>query len=443
MEKIVSLAKRRGFIFQSSEIYGGINGFWDYGPVGVELKNNIKSFWWNRIVRGREDVVGVDTSIICHPRTWEASGHVECFSDPMVDCRVCKGRFREDQLNDTPCPKRLSLSVTQCAKEKKGEGDLTESRAFNLMFQTYVGAVRDESSIAYLRPETCQAIFTNFKNIQNVSRKKIPFGIAQIGKSFRNEITPRNFIFRSREFEQMEMEYFISPEEKVGEEYYQYWVKERRQWFLDLGIKQENLRTREHDKNELAHYAKGCTDIEYEFPFGVSELEGIANRSNYDLNQHIKFSGKDLSYFNDETKQKYVPAVIETSVGVDRTFLTVLCDAYHEDEIDGEARVVLRFAPHIAPVKVAVFPLSRKLAEPTLKIQQSLKKHFTTDYDDVGSIGKRYRRHDEIGTPYCVTYDFQSEEDKKVTVRHRDTTQQDRISIDQLHHYLLDHLPSF
>ena len=438
MEKIVSLAKRRGFIFQSSEIYGGINGFWDYGPVGVELKNNIKSFWWNRIVRGREDVVGVDTSIICHPRTWEASGHVECFSDPMVDCRVCKGRFREDQLNDTPCPKKPSLSVTQCAKEKKGEGDLTESRAFNLMFQTYVGAVRDESSIAYLRPETCQAIFTNFKNIQNVSRKKIPFGIAQIGKSFRNEITPRNFIFRSREFEQMEMEYFISPEEKVGEEYYQYWVKERRQWFLDLGIKPENLRTREHDKNELAHYAKGCTDIEYEFPFGVSELEGIANRSNYDLNQHIKFSGKDLSYFNDETKQKYVPAVIETSVGVDRTFLTVLCDAYHEDEIDGEARVVLRFAPHIAPVKVAVFPLSRKLAESTLKIQQSLKKNFTTDYDDVGSIGKRYRRHDEIGTPYCVTYDFQSEEDKKVTVRHRDTTQQDRISIDQLGQYLRD-----
>ncbi len=439
MEKIVSLAKRRGFIFQSSEIYGGINGFWDYGPLGVELKNNIKKFWWDTMVRGRDDIVGVDTSIICHPRTWEASGHVECFSDPMVDCKVCKGRFREDQLKDIPCPQKPSLNVIACAKEKKGPGELTESRQFNLMFQTNVGAVRDESSVAYLRPETCQSIFTNFKNIQTVSRKKIPFGIAQIGKSFRNEITPRNFIFRSREFEQMEMEYFIRPDEKTGEDAYRYWLEQRFNWFINLGIRKERLILREHAKTELAHYAKGCTDVEYEFPFGVSELEGIANRSNYDLSQHIKFSGKDLSFFDDESKEKFVPAVIETSLGVDRTLLTVLCDAYYEDEIDGETRVVMRFAPHIAPVKLAVLPLSKKLAVPAQKLEQELRKLFATDYDDSGSIGKRYRRYDEIGTPFCITYDFQSEEDRSVTIRHRDSTKQDRVAMDQLVNYLKEY----
>lgn len=441
MEKLVSLAKRRGFVFQSSEIYGGINGFWDYGPVGVELRNNIKQFWWKKIVQLRDDVVGVDTSIICHPKTWEASGHVDCFSDPMVDCKVCKGRFRADQIEAIPCPKKPSLTVQRCAVEKKGEGELTEIRQFNLMFQTYVGAVRDDSSIAYLRPETCQSIFTNFKNIQVVSRQKIPFGIAQIGKSFRNEITPRNFIFRSREFEQMEMEFFIHPDEKEGEKWYEYWVNERKQWFLDLGVQANRLRLREHHKDELAHYAKGCTDVEYEFPFGWSELEGIANRSNYDLSQHIKVSGKDMSYFDDEKKEKYVPAVIETSLGVDRTFLTVFSDAYHEEKVAGEEdRVVMKFAPHIAPYKAAIFPLSKKLAEAAKKLEMELRKHYKTDFDDTGSIGKRYRRHDEIGTPFCITYDFESENDQKVTIRHRDSMQQDRIGMDQVKNYLQDKL---
>ncbi len=441
MEKLVSLAKRRGFVFQSSEIYGGINGFWDYGPVGVELRNNIKNFWWKRLVRLRDDVVGVDTSIICHPQTWVASGHVKCFSDPLVDCKVCKGRFRADHLSSLNCLKKPSLSVEECAVKKKGEGELTEVRQFNLMFETYVGALKDASSMAYLRPETCQSIFTNFKNVQTVSRQKIPFGIAQIGKSFRNEITPRNFIFRSREFEQMEMEFFIHPDEAEGEKWYRYWVRERAQWFYDLGIQKEKLRIREHSKDELAHYAKGCTDLEYEFPFGWSELEGIANRSNYDLSQHSQASGKDLSYFDDEKKEKYLPAVIETSLGVDRSFLTVLSDAYTEEAVEGEEpRTVLRLASHLAPVKVAVFPLSKKLAEPVRKLEMNLRKNWITDYDEVGSIGKRYRRHDEIGTPFCLTYDFQSETDHSLTVRHRDTMKQDRIAIDQVENYIKDKL---
>ncbi len=440
MEKLVSLAKRRGFIFQSSEIYGGINGFWDYGPVGVELRNNIKSFWWQRMVRLRDDVVGVDTSIICHPQTWVASGHVASFSDPMVDCKTCKGRFRADHIEAIQCPQKPSLTVQACAGEKRGPGELTEVRQFNLMFETFVGALRDDSARAYLRPETCQSIFTQFKNVQIVSRQKIPFGIAQIGKSFRNEITPRNFIFRSREFEQMEMEFFVKPEESEMQKWYEYWVAERFQWFQDLGIKPGKLRQRIHSQDELAHYAKGCVDVEYEFPFGWSELEGIANRSNYDLSQHIKTSGKDLSYFDETTKEKYVPAVVETSLGVDRTLLTVLADAYAEDVVEGEERVVMRFSPAVAPYKVAVFPLSRKLAEPAMALEKSLRKRYVTDYDDVGSIGKRYRRHDEIGTPLAVTYDFQSEEDKQVTVRDRDTTKQERIAIDRLEDYLKDHL---
>jgi glycyl-tRNA synthetase len=440
MEKLVSLAKRRGFIFQSSEIYGGINGFWDYGPVGVELRNNLKKFWWNRMVRLRDDVVGVDTSIICHPETWVASGHVDCFSDPLVDCKTCKGRFRADHLAALPCLQKPSLTVDECAVKKKGPGELTEVRQFNLMFETYVGALQDASSKAYLRPETCQSIFTNFKNVQTVSRQKIPFGIAQIGKSFRNEITPRNFIFRSREFEQMEMEFFVKPDEQEADKWYQYWVQERFQWFLDLGIKPSRLRKREHEKNELAHYAKGCVDVEYEFPFGWSELEGIANRSNYDLSQHIKVSGKDLSYFDEATKEKYVPAVVETSLGVDRTLLTILADAYDEDTIDGEPRVVLRLSPAVAPFHAAIFPLSRKLSEPALRLEKDLRTEFHTDFDDVGSIGKRYRRHDEIGTPFCLTYDFESEQDRKVTVRHRDTTKQERIAIESVKGYLRDHL---
>jgi glycyl-tRNA synthetase len=433
MDDIVSLAKRRGFIFQSSEIYGGINGFWDFGPLGVELRGNIKKFWWKSLVDWRHDIVGVDTSIIAHPLTWKASGHLDCFSDPMIDCKTCQGRFRADHIDSSQCLQKPSRSPKECG------GELTEARAFNLMFKTFVGANQDNSSEAYLRPETCQSIFTQFKNVATTSRQKIPFGIAQIGKSFRNEITPRNFIFRSREFEQMEMEFFCKPEEAIQEEWYQYWRKERYQWYQDLGIGPENLRLREHEKDELAHYAKGCVDVEYQFPFGWSELEGIANRGNYDLNQHIRFSKKDLSYFDQEHNQKYIPAVIETSAGCDRTLLTVLCDAYHVDDVDGEPRTVLKFAPHIAPIKVAILPLSKKLEEAATQIEKDLRKNFKTDYDETGSIGKRYRRQDEAGTPFCVTYDFDSEKDQKVTLRHRDTTQQERIAIAEVGHYLKDH----
>lgn len=439
MEEIVSLAKRRGFVFQSSEIYGGINGFWDFGPIGVELRRRIKDFWWRRLIQERDDIVGVDTSIIAHPETWKASGHVESFSDPMVDCKSCKKRFRADEPNmpqadSTHGQKPALLKCPECG------GELTEPRSFNLMFQTHVGASEDSSSVAYLRPETCQSIFTQFKNVLTTSRQKIPFGIAQIGKSFRNEITPRNFIFRSREFEQMELEFFIPPTESEGKKWYEFWRAERLKWFYDMGVKKEKLRLREHAKDELAHYAKACVDIEYEFPIGWSELEGIADRSNYDLSQHMKFSKKDLGYFDDVSREKFVPAVVECSVGVDRTFLTLLCDAFSKDSIDGEERIVLRFAPHMAPYQAAVFPLSKKLNEPAVKLAHHLRKTFHCDYDDVGSIGKRYRRHDEIGTPFCITYDFQSEEDHQVTVRDRDTTRQERISIDGVAKYLEDKL---
>ena len=425
MDTLVALCKQRGFIFQSSEIYGGINGFWDYGPVGVELRRHVKDNWWKRMVQWREDIVGVDTSIICHPQTWVASGHIANFSDPMVDCKKCKKRFRLDEVDgQRKCP--------ECG------GELTEARQFNLMFQTNVGANQDSASVAYLRPETCQSIFTEFKNVQTVSRMKVPFGIAQIGKAFRNEITPRNFIFRSREFEQMEMEFFCHPKE--AEKWYEYWVAERYDWFQSVGVKKESLRLRPHAKTELAHYAKGCTDVEFQMPFGWSELEGIANRSDYDLSQHSKVSGKDLSFFDDLAKERFMPHVVETSVGVDRTCLALLIDAYHEEEVKGEKRVVMRFHPQIAPYQVAIFPLSNKLKDPAHKIEKDLRKFFATDFDAKDSIGRRYRRHDEIGTPFCVTYDFQSEEDKQVTVRSRDTMQQDRIGIDQLSSYLQDRL---
>lgn len=424
MNTLVSLCKRRGFVFQSSEIYGGLNGFWDYGPMGVELRRRVKDSWWRQMVQWRNDVVGLDTSIIAHPQTWESSGHVKNFSDPMVDCKKCKKRFRADHLETESCP--------ECG------GEFTEARQFNLMFQTFVGATQDAASVAYLRPETCQSIFTQFKNVQTVSRKKIPFGIAQIGKAFRNEITPRNFIFRSREFEQMELEFFCHKDDAA--KWYEYWVSERLNWFYSVGIRKENLRTRPHAKEELAHYAQGCTDIEFQMPFGWSEMEGIANRSNYDLTQHSKGSGKDQDYFDDQKNEKYIPDVIETSIGVDRTCLALLADAYHEEEVAGETRTVLRFAPQMAPVQVAILPLSNKLKESAKKIEEDLRKNFYTDFDDAGSIGKRYRRHDEIGTPFCVTYDFDSEEDKKATVRHRDTMQQDRISLDQLENYLKDKL---
>lgn len=444
METIVSLAKRRGFIFQSSEIYGGINGFWDYGPVGVELKKRIKDSWWRRMVQWRDDVVGLDTSIIAHPQTWVASGHVSHFSDPMIDCKKCKRRYRADEL--FPDPEDLKDAAKIAAKTcPECSGELTPPRQFNLMFKTYVGPVEDESAVAYLRPETCQSIFTQFKNVQITGRMKLPFGIAQIGKSFRNEITPRNFIFRSREFEQMEMEFFVPPND--SSRWYEYWVEQRLQWFHAIGIRKDYLRLRPHAKDELAHYAKGCTDVEYQFPFGWSELEGIADRSDYDLKQHMTFSGKDLSYFNDETKEKYIPAVIETSVGVDRTFLTVLCDAYHEEEAptaeagETDKRVVLRLHPEVAPFTAAIFPLSKKLSEPARKLEHELRRSFSTDFDVVGSIGKRYRRHDEIGTPFGITYDFQSETDQKVTIRNRDSMQQDRIALDQVASYIREKLP--
>lgn len=424
MERIVNLCKRRGFVFQSSEIYDGLAGFWDYGPLGTALRKNIKDFWWQRVVNERLDVVGVDTSIIAHPRTWVASGHVNSFSDPMVDCTKCKQRFRADHLepNTKNCP--------SC------KGELTEPRQFNLMFQTHVGAMQDSSSVAYLRPETCQSIFTEFRNVQTVSRLRPPFGIAQIGKSFRNEINPRNFIFRSREFEQMEVEFFVYPEESEMNTWFEKWQIERLKWFVDLGVSREKLRIRPHAEDELAHYAKGCVDVEYLFPFGWSELEGIANRSNYDLTQHMTVSGKDLQVFDPERNEKYTPAVVECSVGVDRTFLTVLADAYAEEEVKGEMRTVLRLASHIAPVKAAVLPLSKQLSEASLALVHDLKKHMVCDYDDAGSIGKRYRRHDEVGTPFCVTYDFDSATDQKVTVRHRDTMAQERIALDQLVTYL-------
>ncbi len=449
MEKIVSLAKRRGFMFQSSEIYGGINGFWDYGPVGVELKKKIKDDWWRKTVQLRDDVVGLDTSIIAHPQTWVASGHVSHFSDPMVDCKKCKRRFREDDLfggaegpHEKESVPREKLEKTKCPE---CGGELTPPRQFNLMFKTFVGPVEDETAVAYLRPETCQSIFTQFKNVQITSRQKIPFGIAQMGKSFRNEITPKNFIFRSREFEQMEMEFFVRPAD--GEKWYDYWVAERLQWFRGLGLTPKRLRCRPHAKEELAHYAKGCTDIEYEFPWGFAELEGIANRGDYDLSQHIKISGKDLSFFDDETKEKFVPAVVECSVGVDRTFLTVLCDAYHEEEAptaeegETEKRIVLKIHPRLAPFAAAVFPLSKKLGEKARRLEHDLRSHYGTDYDEVGSIGKRYRRHDEIGTPFCITYDFQSETDQKVTIRDRDSMKQERVALDQVLPYLKEHLP--
>lgn len=444
MDRIVSLAKRRGFIFPSSEIYGGITGFWDYGPVGVELKKKIKDSWWWDVVQRRDDVVGVDTSIIAHPQTWVASGHVAHFSDPMVDCKKCKRRFRADDLFGGPEDPHVGVIASQekisATKCPECGGELTPPRQFNLMFKTFVGPVEESGAVAYLRPETCQSIFTQFKNVQITSRLKIPFGIAQMGKSFRNEITPKNFIFRSREFEQMEMEFFVKPDDSTR--WYEYWVAERLRWFQDLGVRKESLRTRPHDKDELAHYAKGCTDIEYRFPWNWGELEGIADRGNYDLTQHIKVSGKDLSFFDDETKEKYVPGVVECSVGVDRTFLIMLVDAYHEEEAptaeEGatERRIVLKIHPKMAPFTAAVFPLSKKLAEPVHKLEHDLRHQFATDYDEVGSIGKRYRRHDEIGTPFCITYDFESSSDQKVTIRHRDSMKQERIGLHGVADYL-------
>jgi glycyl-tRNA synthetase len=431
MEKIVALCKRRGFVFQSSEIYGGINGFWDYGPAGAELKRNIKDAWWNDVVRSRTDVVGIDGTIITHPRVWEASGHVDSFTDPMVDCRKCKGRWRADQLPDTKCP-------------EGGPHEYTEARKFNLMFKTFVGPVEDTGSVAYLRPETAQIIFVQFQNVLSVSRQKIPFGIAQIGKAFRNEINPRNFTFRSREFEQMELEFFIKP--GTDAEWHQRWVEERLKWYESIGLPKQKLSVYNYKKEELAHYASACVDVMFEFPFGVQELEGIAARGDFDLSQHQKFSGKSMEYFDDETKEKYVPHVVEPSAGVDRIALALLCSAYAEETTtdekgQAETRVVMRFAPRIAPVKVAVFPLLRNkppLVAKAREVFKLLQPHFTTEWDDRGNIGKRYRYQDEQGTPWCVTIDFETLGEKgpeladAVTLRDRDTMKQDRVKIADL-----------
>jgi glycyl-tRNA synthetase len=418
MEKIVSLCKRRGFIFPSSEIYGGLASCWDYGPMGVELKRNVKEAWWKSVVQDRDDVVGLDTSIMMHPGVWVASGHIDSFTDPLVECKSCHLRWRADAIEGKRCP--------NCG------GELTEPRMFNLMFKTFMGPVEEEASIVYLRPETAQGIFVNFENVVTTSRKKLPLGIAQIGKSFRNEITPGNFIFRTREFEHMELEYFVKP--GTDERWLDYWVKERFEWYVKLGIKKENLRLRQHGKDELAHYARDCYDIEYLFPMGWSELEGIANRGDFDLTQHAKCSGKDLSYRDAEAGEKYIPYVIEPSAGVDRSVLAFLADAYDEEEVGGEKRTVLHLHPSLAPIKVAVLPLSRneKLTPLAKEVFKRLCPHFVVDYDDSQSIGRRYRRQDEIGTPFCVTIDFESLEDKQVTIRERDSLAQIRVPIEEL-----------
>ncbi len=442
MEKIVALCRRRGFIFGSSEIYGGIGGFWDYGPLGTELKRNIKEAWWFDMVRnppvgpgGVEfQMVGVDCSIIMNPKVWEASGHVGGFSDPMVDCRHCKGRFRADQLDETPCPMKPSKMVGQSDK-----CELTEPRAFNLMFQTYVGALQDETSIAYLRPETAQGIFVNFKNVLDTSRVKLPFGIAQMGKSFRNEINPRNYTFRSREFEQYEIEFFCHPSE--ADMWYEFWRDVRHRWYTDLGLESEKLRLREHVGDELAHYAKSCADVEYDFPFGLSELEGIANRTDFDLKAHIDKSGKDLSYFDDQRKERYVPYVIEPSGGIDRSVLAFITEAYSFDESRASPQF-MKFHPRLAPIKAAVFPLVAKdgmpdIAEP---MYREIKKRFACQYDPKQSIGKRYARMDEAGTPFCFTIDGQTKEDGTVTVRDRDDASQIRIDKSRCVEYLQDKL---
>lgn len=483
MDKLVSLCKRRGFVFPSSEVYGGINGFWDYGPLGVELKRNIKDAWWRDNVQSRDDVVGLDCSIIMNPKIWEASGHLGGFSDPMVDCRATKERYRADQMyvfayifpavnpkgepteawlaglggnpeeaaegpekraaklarkfgkpTDPPAIiPFMELSVEDREKvigpSTDERGTLTEPRSFNLMFKTFVGAIESDSNVAYLRPETAQGIFANFKHVVDTARVKLPFGIAQIGKSFRNEINPRNFTFRSREFEQMEIEFFCRGEEAA--DWYAYWRKARFDWYTGLGLRSDKLRMRDHDPEELAFYSKATADIEYAFPFGVSELEGIADRGNYDLSQHIKFSGKDLSYFDEEKKERIVPHVVEPSAGADRATLAFLCEAYDEDQVGGESRTVMKFHPRLAPIKAAVFPLVKRdgMPEKAEAIYKELRKNHNVFYDEKGAIGRRYRRQDEAGTPFCITVDSDTMSGDTVTFRDRDSCRQWRVPV--------------
>ncbi|MBR1440331.1 MAG: glycine--tRNA ligase [Lachnospiraceae bacterium] len=449
LKDIISLCKRRGFIFPGSEIYDGLANTWDYGPYGVELKRNIKNLWWKKFVTSRQDVLGLDSSILLNPRVWKASGHVGNFSDPLVDCLACHERFRadqrlEDKLGEGCCAGKNFDEVHQMMMDNKiecptcGKTDWTKPRAFNLMFQTEIGVIEGEGNKVYLRPETAQGIFVDFKNIVDNVRPRIPFGVGQIGKSFRNEITPGNFTFRTREFEQMELEFFCKPGTDL--EWFQYWRGFCRDWLMSLGIKEDEMRLRDHDPAELAFYSKGTTDIEYLFPsIGWGELWGIADRTDYDLGRHQETSGQDLTYFDDETNEKYIPYVIEPSLGADRVVLAFLCAAYDEEELEGgDVRTVMHFHPAIAPVKIGVLPLSKKLNEGAEKIFAQLSKKYNCEFDDRGNIGKRYRRQDEIGTPFCITYDFDSEEDHKVTVRFRDSMEQERVAIDELDAYFAD-----
>lgn len=425
MDMIVNLAKRRGFIFAGSEIYGGLANSWDYGPLGVELKNNIKRSWWNMFVRGRQDVVGIDAALIMNPKVWEASGHVATFSDPLVECVHCHARFRADQIDTAkPC--------TACG-DKAG---FTQPKQFNLMFKTHLGPSEETGSAVYLRPETAQAMFVDFPNVLATSRKKIPFGIAQVGKAFRNEITPGNFIFRTREFEQMEIEYFVKQSE--WETHFETWLALMHEWIKQCGIDAEKIHTVEVSEADRAHYSSRTVDIEFDFPFGRGELYGLAYRSDFDLKNHQEHSGKDMSYLDSETNEKYIPHVIEPTFGVDRTLLAVLASAYHEEEVKGEQRIVLRFPKHLAPYQVAVLPLMKKpeLTSVAQEITKELSRYMSVEYDETQSIGKRYRRQDEIGTPYCITVDYDSLEDKAVTVRDRDTMAQERIAIEKLSEYL-------
>ncbi len=446
MEKVVSLCKRRGFIFPGSEIYGGLANTWDYGPYGVLLKNNVKNNWWDKFVKTREDMVGLDSAILYNPTVWEASGHLSSFTDPLMDCKKCKERVRGDKLIEDKlgveavAGKSLEEIGEMIKKEnikcpKCGECDFTAARSFNLMFKTHQGVIEDKGAPVYLRPETAQGIFINFKNVLQTSRKRLPFGIAQIGKSFRNEITPGNFTYRTREFEQMEIEYFIDPkDEKEAKKKFDEWKEDCMGWFESLGISKENLRFRDHDKDELSHYSSMTVDVEYKFPFGWGELMGLANRGQFDLTQHEEYSKQDLKYTDPMTNEKFLPAVIEPSFGVERTILTVLLDAYEEDKIDGEDRVVMRFDPKIAPIKVAILPLMKKpeLQEVARKIFEDLNKDYYVEYDESGAIGKRYRRQDEIGTPFAITVDYDTLEDQTVTLRERDTSKQKRIKIEGL-----------
>ncbi|MBI5729785.1 MAG: glycine--tRNA ligase [Ignavibacteriales bacterium] len=468
VEKIVSLAKRRGFVFQSSEIYGGLNGCWDYGPLGVELLKNVKEEWWKTMTY-REDVEGLDASILMHPRVWEASGHVENFTDPMIDCKQCKARFRLDTLTELISDKNKEKALKEfdaAILSKEGtleekfnsvledqlsatklldllgcpqcgnKGTFTQPRKFNLMFKTFLGPVDDSANIIYLRPETAQGIFVNFLNVANSSRQKLPFGIAQIGKAFRNEINTKNFLFRTREFEQMEMQYFCKP--GTDKQHYDEWKERRIDWFKSLGMTADKLRFHDHPKDKLAHYAKEATDIEYEFPFGWGEIEGIHNRTDFDLGRHQEFSGKSLQYFDDETKEKFIPYIIETSAGASRSFMAFLVDAYYEEQVKDEVRSVLRFHPKLAPIKAAILPLVNKDGMPEIarKIETDLRPFLRIFYDDKGAVGRRYRRMDEVGTPFCITVDTQTLQDETVTVRERDTMEQIRISISGLLNYL-------